>query len=128
MKSISSATLYPVSTVFRFLNIRKESRVGWSIGSSLDVIAEVALGVLEVGGGVCEGEAECVADGDERGHEGAEAGDRDRVGIARQGTLEHDVAHEKARGLGRWRWWRRSNPLKPLKRNRSLGTLRLKWM
>ena len=52
-------------------------------GFSLDVVAEVALGVLEVGGGVGEGESEGVAHGDEGGHEGAEAGDGDRVGVSR---------------------------------------------
>ena len=67
---------------------------------SLDVLAEVALRVLEVCGGVGEGEAEGVADGDEGGHEGAEAGDGHRVGVARQGPLEHDVAHEQAARRG----------------------------
>ena len=84
----------------------------------LDVVAEVALGVLEICGGVGEGEAEGVADGDEGGHEGAEAGDGDRVGISRQGTLEHDVAHEEALGSRRRRRRRyRSNSLKSLKKN-----------
>ena len=78
------------------------------IRPSLNVLAEVALGVLEVGGGVGEGEAEGVADGDEGGHEGAEAGDGHRVGVARQGALEHDVAHEQAARGG-------TDPLEKLK-------------
>ena len=96
----------------RSLNVRKELvRFGVRF-ASLDVVAEVALRVLEIRGGVGEGESEGVADGDERGHEGAEAGDGDRVRVSRQGSLEHDVAHEKA-ALGSGR---SSNSLKALKK------------